>query len=187
MDIDPFIFPVCMPSNGPANSVNQNCIPYLQATCTQICGCRESISRMHRHPLDRIYSRKHCRKCMLLRLGACFTACHVYMYLQPERCCLDMQAGQEMSVGDYYQSTYKIKLNPNLPCLNVGASGKPTYVPAELATVKRGQRKLKLDERQQAQMIREAAIKPGVSFSPHKNSLVYCLVASHTLGVWFLV
>ena len=77
-----------------------------------------------------------------------------------------VQAGQEMNVGDYYQSAYKIKLNPNLPCLNVGASGKPTYVPAELATVKRGQRKLKLDERQQAQMIREAAIKPGVSTLP---------------------
>ena len=71
-----------------------------------------------------------------------------------------------MNVGDYYQSAYKIKLNPSLPCLNVGASGKPTYVPAELATVKRGQRKLKLDERQQAQMIREAAIKPAVSFPP---------------------
>ncbi|DBA92483.1 TPA: hypothetical protein ACH3X1_002716 [Trebouxia sp. C0004] len=70
------------------------------------------------------------------------------------------QAGSEMNVGDYYQSAYKIKLNPSLPCLNVGGSGRPTYVPAELATVKRGQRKLKLDERQQAQMIREAAIKP---------------------------
>ena len=68
-----------------------------------------------------------------------------------------------MSVGNYYQDAYKITLNPALPCLNVGGSGKPTYVPAELATVKRGQRKLKLDERQQAQMIREAAIKPGVS------------------------
>ena len=74
-----------------------------------------------------------------------------------------MQAGTDMNVGDYYQDTYKIKLNPSLPCLNVGGSGKPTYVPAELATVKRGQRKLKLDERQQAQMIREAAIKPLVS------------------------
>ena len=79
-------------------------------------------------------------------------------------CCrVDLQAGEVMNVGDYYQSAYNIKLNPNLPCLNVGASGKPTYVPAELATVKRGQRKLKLDERQQAQMIREAAIKPAVS------------------------
>ena len=66
-------------------------------------------------------------------------------------------------MGAYYQSTYNIALNPGLPCLNVGGSGKPTYVPAELATVKRGQRKLKLDERQQAQMIREAAIKPAVS------------------------
>ena len=78
-------------------------------------------------------------------------------------CRVILQAGAEMNVGDYYQSAYKIKLNPKLPCLNVGASGKPTYVPAELATVKRGQRKLKLDERQQAQMIREAAIKPAVS------------------------
>ena len=74
-----------------------------------------------------------------------------------------LQAGEEQSVGEYYQKTYNLRLNPNLPCLNVGGSGKPTYVPAELATVKRGQRKLKLDERQQAQMIREAAIKPGVS------------------------
>ena len=68
-----------------------------------------------------------------------------------------------MSVGSYYQDAYKIRLEPKLPCLNVGGSGKPTYVPAELAMVKRGQRKLKLDERQQAQMIREAAIKPFVS------------------------
>lgn len=70
-------------------------------------------------------------------------------------------------MGVYYQQTYGLKLNPGLPCLNVGGSGKPTYVPAELATVKRGQRKLKLDERQQAQMIREAAIKPGVRFQVH--------------------
>ena len=76
---------------------------------------------------------------------------------------LRAQAGSEMNVGDYYQSAYNIQLDPKLPCLNVGASGKPTYVPAELANVKRGQRKLKLDERQQAQMIREAAIKPAVS------------------------
>ena len=89
-----------------------------------------------------------------------------------------------MNVGDYYQSAYNIKLNPNLPCLNVGASGKPTYVPAELATVKRGQRKLKLDERQQAQMIREAAIKPAVSLpfcmaslvtSPSADAQPFCL------------
>lgn len=82
-----------------------------------------------------------------------------------------------MNVGDYYQSAYQIKLNPNLPCLNVGASGKPTYVPAELATVKRGQRKLKLDERQQAQMIREAAIKPGVSFQAcHAKTQCYIMM-----------
>ena len=91
----------------------------------------------------------------------------VRLLRQVQLTCLlpSVQAGSEMNVGDYYQTTYNIKLNPNLPCLNVGGSGKPTYVPAELATVKRGQRKLKLDERQQAQMIREAAIKPLVSFA----------------------
>lgn len=87
---------------------------------------------------------------------------------------LTVQAQEEMSVGVYYQQTYNIALNPNLPCLNVGQSGKPTYVPAELATVKRGQRKLKLDERQQAQMIREAAIKPGVGLCPSQNLAILC-------------
>ncbi len=89
-----------------------------------------------------------------------------------------VQAGSEMNVGDYYQTAYKIKLNPNLPCLNVGGSGKPTYVPAELATVKRGQRKLKLDERQQAQMIREAAIKPLVSFASLSLSAMNCMIGT---------
>jgi len=89
-----------------------------------------------------------------------------------------VQAGAEMNVGDYYQTTYKIKLNPSLPCLNVGGSGKPTYVPAELATVKRGQRKLKLDERQQAQMIREAAIKPLVSFESLSVSAMNCMICT---------
>ena len=88
----------------------------------------------------------------------------------------NLQAGAEMNVGDYYQSAYNIKLNPSLPCLNVGASGKPTYVPAELATVKRGQRKLKLDERQQAQMIREAAIKPAVS---HAKPQCQVMISQH--------
>ena len=83
-----------------------------------------------------------------------------------------------MNVGDYYQSAYKIKLNPSLPCLNVGGSGKPTYVPAELATVKRGQRKLKLDERQQAQMIREAAIKPLVSLGLLSLSAMNCMTST---------
>lgn len=77
-------------------------------------------------------------------------------------------------MGAYYQSTYNIALNPGLPCLNVGGSGKPTYVPAELATVKRGQRKLKLDERQQAQMIREAAIKPAVSLLSSTCCKILC-------------
>lgn len=83
-----------------------------------------------------------------------------------------------MNVGDYYQSAYNIQLDPKLPCLNVGASGKPTYVPAELATVKRGQRKLKLDERQQAQMIREAAIKPGVSPPVFTGSFAFVVHSS---------
>lgn len=139
-------------------AVNQLCCISLHA----ILQINERIFKIPSHCLDSVYNRDYrgsagvCLMHMsLLAMSACL-----------RKCCLNSQAGQEMSVGDYYQSAYKIKLNPNLPCLNVGASGKPTYVPAELATVKRGQRKLKLDERQQAQMIREAAIKPGVRTLP---------------------
>ena len=122
----------------------------------------------YRQDAYKIQPQPSCLDCILGALASLLICLRVFASLasRVKSAVLTTQAGTEMSVGDYYQDAYKIQLQPKLPCLNVGGSGKPTYVPAELATVKRGQRKLKLDERQQAQMIREAAIKPFVSVVP---------------------
>ena len=47
--------------------------------------------------------------------------------------------------------------------MNTSGGSKPVYVPVEYSNVLPGQRKNRLDDRQQAMMIKEAAIKPGVS------------------------
>ena len=49
---------------------------------------------------------------------------------------------------------------PNVPCLNAGTRQKPVYLPPEFCSVAPGQRRLKLDERQTAEMIKTAAQKP---------------------------
>ena len=49
---------------------------------------------------------------------------------------------------------------PQIPCLNVGTPRRPTYLPAEVCRLAKGQRQLKLDERQAAEMIKVAAKKP---------------------------
>jgi eukaryotic translation initiation factor 2C len=49
---------------------------------------------------------------------------------------------------------------PDIPCLNVGTPRKPVFVPAEVCQIKGGQRRLKLDERQTAEMIKTSAQKP---------------------------
>ena len=49
---------------------------------------------------------------------------------------------------------------PQIPCLNVGTPRRPTYLPAEVCKLAKGQRQLKLDERQAAGMIKVAAKKP---------------------------
>jgi len=47
-----------------------------------------------------------------------------------------------------------------VPCLNVGTPKRPVYLPAEVCTIAPGQRRLKLDEKQTAAMIKSAAQKP---------------------------
>lgn len=49
---------------------------------------------------------------------------------------------------------------PEAPCLNVGSPKRPTYLPAEVCKLARGQRRLKLNERQTAEMVKIAAKKP---------------------------
>lgn len=50
---------------------------------------------------------------------------------------------------------------PDIPCLNVGTPRKPVFVPAEVCQIKGGQRRLKLDERQTAEMIKTSAQRPS--------------------------
>lgn len=49
---------------------------------------------------------------------------------------------------------------PHCPCLNLGTPRRPIYMPAEMCTISPGQRRLKLDEKQTANMIKSAAQKP---------------------------
>ena len=49
---------------------------------------------------------------------------------------------------------------PTAPCLNVGSPQRPSYLPLEVCSIAPGQRRLKLDERQTAEMIKTAAKKP---------------------------
>ena len=48
--------------------------------------------------------------------------------------------------------------------MNTSGGSKPVYVPVEYSNVIPGQRKNRLDDRQQAMMIKRAAIPPNVSF-----------------------
>lgn len=69
--------------------------------------------------------------------------------------------GREMSVGEYFEKQYKMRLqHPNGCCLNVGSRNRPVYLPPEVCKIARGQRRLKLDERQTAEMIKTAAKSP---------------------------
>ena len=49
---------------------------------------------------------------------------------------------------------------PRLPCLNVGRPNKEIWLPLEVCHITRGQRRMKLDERQQAAMVSTAAQEP---------------------------
>ena len=40
---------------------------------------------------------------------------------------------------------------PGAPCLSVGSSNKPVWLPAEVCRIRPGQRKLKLDDKQTAE------------------------------------
>jgi len=71
--------------------------------------------------------------------------------------------GEQVSVVQYFQSQYGVKLKfPNLPCLWVGSRDKNTYIPMEFCTMMSQPlpRKKKLQDDAIANMIRQTAIKP---------------------------
>ncbi|KAG2434383.1 hypothetical protein HYH02_012396 [Chlamydomonas schloesseri] len=72
------------------------------------------------------------------------------------------QEGREMSVADYFRSTGRPLRQPGLPCANVGDRRRAVYIPIELCTVVAGQRRMKLDASQSANMITAAKQDPGV-------------------------
>ncbi|KAI1768597.1 Piwi-domain-containing protein [Hypoxylon sp. FL1150] len=60
-----------------------------------------------------------------------------------------MAANAYSSIQEYYLKKYGFRVNPDLPVINVGSKHRPTYVPAELLEVYRGQplqRKTNADE-----------------------------------------
>lgn len=66
-----------------------------------------------------------------------------------------------MTVADYFRQAYGMQLRlARLPCLNMGRGNKPNWQPIELCWIAKGQRRMKLDERQQGNMVRVAAQDP---------------------------
>ncbi|CAL8468702.1 g8242 [Coccomyxa elongata] len=71
------------------------------------------------------------------------------------------QEAKDMTVADYYAERYNVRLKyPEVPCINVGTPTKPVWLPPEICWIVEGQRRLKLDERQTAEMIKTAAQRP---------------------------
>lgn len=79
---------------------------------------------------------------------------------------------KETTVMQYYKDHYGINLNPKMPCVNTSGSSKPVYVPVEYSKVIPGQRKNRLEDRQQAMMIKKAAIPPGDRSKRTKRAIV---------------
>ncbi|GAX81360.1 hypothetical protein CEUSTIGMA_g8791.t1 [Chlamydomonas eustigma] len=74
---------------------------------------------------------------------------------------MNQKEGKMMTVAAYFASTGRGLSHPKLPCINTSAQrGKENYYPVELCRVLEGQRRSKLDSKQQADMIRAACKKP---------------------------
>ena len=85
--------------------------------------------------------------CTIAGLSAPLQPAHSTMhapYSQPETCALLL---------------HRLRL-ARLPCLNMGRGNKPNWQPIELCWIAKGQRRMKLDERQQGNMVRVAAQDP---------------------------
>ncbi|KAK9915065.1 hypothetical protein WJX75_004310 [Coccomyxa subellipsoidea] len=68
---------------------------------------------------------------------------------------------REMTVAQHYEQQYKMGVKyPEVPCINVGSPIKPVWLPPEVCWIAAGQRRLKLDEKQTAEMIKTATQRP---------------------------
>ena len=77
-----------------------------------------------------------------------------------------LRRDSHVSVFDYFQATYSIALNENLPVINVGIPGKPTYLPADVCQVQPGQpAEAALSADQTRQMIKFAVRRPAENAS----------------------
>ncbi|CAH0478126.1 unnamed protein product [Peronospora belbahrii] len=70
--------------------------------------------------------------------------------------------GERMSVAQYFQNTYNIRLRyPKLPCLHVGAPQKKNYLPMEVCHIIAGQKcPRKVTDKQVANMIKFTCTPP---------------------------
>lgn len=76
----------------------------------------------------------------------------------------------KMSVAQFFTRKYKTLKFPNLPCLSMKTTGKPTYTPMEVCVILPGQPKLgKLSPIQTSKMISKTAISPGERFESIMN------------------
>ncbi|KAH9017046.1 Piwi-domain-containing protein [Lactarius hengduanensis] len=74
--------------------------------------------------------------------------------------------GRKVTVEEYFSKTYGIKLKEadTLPLIDIGNSGKPVYVPAELCTIERGEPFFgRLGRNETTSMLRYASRKPAVN------------------------
>jgi len=74
----------------------------------------------------------------------------------------DKQGGKNVSVSDYFASTYGVRLaRPDLPCVVAGSSAKPIYFPLEVCNVPEQRQRLLTDARVSSELIRASAVPPG--------------------------
>ncbi|KAH8986358.1 Piwi-domain-containing protein [Lactarius akahatsu] len=74
--------------------------------------------------------------------------------------------GRKVTVEEYFSKTYGIKLKEadTLPLIDIGNSGKPVYVPAELCTIERGEPFFgRLGRNETTSMLRYASRKPAMN------------------------
>ncbi|OWZ16857.1 Argonaute1 [Phytophthora megakarya] len=79
-----------------------------------------------------------------------------------ERTFFENDQGQRVSIVQYFQQAYKIRLRyPKLPCLHVGAPQKKNYLPMEVCHIMAGQKcPRKVTDNQVANMIRFTCTPP---------------------------
>ncbi|KAL3478994.1 ribonuclease H-like domain-containing protein [Aspergillus californicus] len=86
--------------------------------------------------------------------------------------------GVYVSVADFFQKNYNIKVNPEMPVINVGTRDQPSYLPVEVCIVEPGQpAKSKLSPNQTREMLKFAVR------SPAQNALSIVNQGTQTVGI----